>query len=78
MNGPKDYHIKQVSQKEEDKYHITYMWNLKYGTGEPTYKTGTDSQTSRSDCVVAKGRREGEEWAGSSGLTDANDCIEKE
>ena len=28
MNGPKDYHIKQVSQKEEDKYH---MISLMYG-----------------------------------------------
>ena len=26
-------------------YHITYMWNLKYGTNEPIYKTETDSQT---------------------------------
>ena len=24
---------------------ITYMWNLKYGTNEPNYKTGADSQT---------------------------------
>ena len=26
-------------------YDITYMWNLKYGTNEPIYKTETDSQT---------------------------------
>ena len=26
-------------------YDITYMWNLKYGTKEPMYKTETDSQT---------------------------------
>ena len=24
-------------------YDITYMWNLKHGTDEPIYKTGTDS-----------------------------------
>ena len=24
-------------------YDITYMWNLKYGTDEPVYKTETDS-----------------------------------
>ena len=26
-------------------YDMTYMWNLKYGTNEPVYKTETDSQT---------------------------------
>ena len=25
-------------------YDITYMWNLKYDTNEPIYKTETDSQ----------------------------------
>jgi len=36
----------EVSQKEKDiSYDITYMWNLQYGTNEPTYKTETDSQT---------------------------------
>ena len=29
----------EVSQKEKDiSYDITYMWNLQYGTNEPTYK----------------------------------------
>ena len=27
----------EVSQKDKDKYVITYMWNIKYGTYEPTY-----------------------------------------
>ena len=27
--------LSEVSQKEKDKYHVTYMWNLKYGTSEP-------------------------------------------
>ena len=35
----------EISQKEKDKYHTTYMWNLKYGTDEPNYKTEADSQT---------------------------------
>ena len=35
------------------------MWNLKYGTKEPMYKTETDSQT-ENRLVVAKG--EGEGW----------------
>ena len=41
------------SKSEREKqilYDITYMWNLKYGTNEPIYKTETDSQT-----VIAKG-----------------------
>ena len=25
------------------------MWDLKYGTNKPIYKTGTDSQTQRTD-----------------------------
>ena len=38
--------LSEVGQKEKDKYHdITYMWNLKYGTNDPIYKTETDSQT---------------------------------
>ena len=32
-----------VSHKEKNKYYITYMWNVKYGTNEPIYKTETDS-----------------------------------
>ena len=35
----------KVSQKEKDKYHITYVCSLEYGTNEPIYKTETDSQT---------------------------------
>ena len=30
--------LSEVSQKEKDKYHITYMWNLKYNTSECIYK----------------------------------------
>ena len=39
--------LSEISQKEKDKYHmtITYIWNLKYGTNEPTYKRETESQT---------------------------------
>ena len=37
--------LSEVNQKEKKiKYDITYMWNLKYGTNEPIYKTETDSQ----------------------------------
>ena len=45
--------LRDVSQKEKDN-HMIYMWNLKYDTNEPTYETGTDSQT-QSRLAVAKG-----------------------
>ena len=38
--------VSEVSQRERQiPYDITYMWNLKYGTNEPIYKTETDSTT---------------------------------
>ena len=37
--------LSEVCQKEKDKYHITYTWNLKNVTNEPTYKTEIDSGT---------------------------------
>jgi len=52
---------------------ITYIWNLKYSTNEPTYKTETDSQTERIDLWGDEGDRvERERWIGSVGLADAN------
>ena len=52
--------LSEVSQKEKGKYHITYMWNLKYDTNEPVYKTEADSQT-ENRLVVVKGKR-GMNW----------------
>jgi len=44
----------EVSQKEKGQ--IPYdMWNLKYGTNEPIYRTETDSQTWRIDLWLSKG-----------------------
>ena len=37
--------LSEVSQKEKDKYFITYMWNLKNGKNELIYRTETDSWT---------------------------------
>ena len=39
----------KVSQKEKDKYSITYMWNLKYDINELINKTETDSQTQKTN-----------------------------
>ena len=38
--------LSEVSQKERERqipYDITSMWNLKYGTNKPIYKTEIDS-----------------------------------
>ena len=43
-----------ISQK--DKYHITYMWDLKYDANEPIYETEADSQTQRTDLRLPRGR----------------------
>ena len=56
-------------------YDITAMWDLKYGTNEPTYKTETDSQIWRTDLWLPRVMREGVGWTGSLGLVDANYCI---
>ena len=47
MDGPRDYHTKwgKSDRERQISYDITYMWNLKYDTNEPIYKTETDSQT---------------------------------
>ena len=45
--------LSEVSQKEKD-HMISLMWNLKYDTNEPIYKTETQSQTGG---WVAKGGR---------------------
>ena len=38
--------LSEGSQKEKDKYHmIAHMWNLKFDTNEPVYKTETESRT---------------------------------
>ena len=36
--------LNEVSQKEKDKYHVIYIWNLKYDTNQCIYKTKVDSQ----------------------------------
>ena len=48
-------------------YGITCMWNLKYGTNDPVYKTETETETDHVS-VLCGGRG----WLGSLGLVDAN------
>ena len=47
------------------------MWNLKYGTNEPIYKTETDSQPQRVDLQLPSGRGEGVGQTRSLWLVDA-------
>ena len=46
MGATRYYHTKgSKSQSESKILYDQFMWNLKYGTNEPIYKTETDSQT---------------------------------
>ena len=45
MDATRDYHNKWSKSERQILYDITYMWNLKYVTNEPIYKTGIDSHT---------------------------------
>ena len=51
------------------------MWNLKYDTNEPIYKTETDSKTKRTDLWLPRLGVVGEGWSGSLELADANYYI---
>ena len=58
-----DLEIIILSQSERERqipYDITYMWNLKWGTNDPTCRTETDSQT-ENRLVFAGGQRRREE-----------------
>ena len=61
--------LSEVERKRQIPYDITYMWNLKYATNEPSYKTErlTDIENR---LVVARGKREGVGGTGSLGLVD--------
>ena len=43
MVETRDSHKWSESERGQMPYDITYMWNLKYGTNEPSYKTETHS-----------------------------------
>lgn len=42
---PEMIRLSELNPKEEHKYTITYMWNLKNNTNELIYETETDSET---------------------------------
>ena len=48
--------LSEVCQKEKDKFHITDMYNLKYGTNEPIYETNRNQLIDvENRLVIAKG-----------------------
>ena len=51
---------------------ITYTWDLKYDTNEHACETEADSQTSRTDLRLPRGKETREEWVVSLELADAN------
>ena len=50
--------LSEVTRTRQISYDITYMWNLKNDTNELIYKTETDSQTSKTNLWLPKGKRE--------------------
>ena len=49
--------LHEVSQTEEDKYYITFMWNLRKNDSNGfIYKTKTDSQTLKINLWLSKGK----------------------
>ena len=47
--------MKSVIKRKTNTYCITDMWNLKHATNELIYKTGTVSQTRRTDLWLPSG-----------------------
>ena len=45
MDATRDYHTKWSKSEGQIPYDITYTWNLKYNTNEPTCETETESWT---------------------------------
>ena len=43
MDATRDYHTKWSKSERQIPYDITYMWNLKYGTGLPWWRSGWES-----------------------------------
>ena len=65
MDAIRDYHTKESKsvRKRPIPYDSIYMWNLKYGTNEPIYRTETDSQNREQTCgCQGGGRREWMDW----------------
>ena len=56
-------------------YDVTYMWNLKYGTDEPVYKSRNRLIDMENRLVVSKGEGKRTGMDREFGLVDANYYI---
>ena len=52
--------LSKSGRERQIPYDITYIWNLKYCTHEPIYKSETDSQTQRTGCGCQRGGEKAE------------------
>ena len=68
--------LSEVSQKEKDKQHmISLIWNLIYGTNEPSYRKETNPWIWRTDCGCQAGGGGSGMDGGCLGLIDADYCL---
>ena len=68
--------LRMKSERERQiPYDITYMWNLKYDTNEPIYKTETDSQTEGTDLWLPRGTGGGGRMDWEFGISRGNYYI---
>ena len=69
MDRTRDSHTNRSKpeRKRQTPYDITYLWNLKYGTDDPIYKTETNHISEEQTCD-SQGRGERVGWTGSSRL----------
>ena len=63
MEGPSDDHTKWSKSERQISYDITHMWNLKYDTNEPVYKTELARRHREQTCgCQGGGGRGGMDW----------------
>ena len=69
MDATRDSHTKWSKSDREGQipYDITYVWNLKYGTNDPIYKTEIDHRHGEQTCGC-----QGEQIDWKFGLADVN------
>ena len=60
---PESLKLNEV-RKREISNDITYMWNQKYDTNDPTYKTETDHRNGEQTCGYQWGEWEEKKWDG--------------
>ena len=64
--------LSEVSQKEKEKYHITYIWNLIHSTNKPFHRKETH-ELGEQTCGCQGGGSG--DWTEHLGLVDANYCL---